>query len=291
MHIPTLNIIGAGRLGQTLGRLFHINNCFKINGVCNSNLISAKKAVEFIGAGLACSSLDHLPPAENILIATPDAMIETVTLALKNIAAVHQSKVVFHCSGATLSSVLSPLKHQALSVASVHPNMTFASAQVSVDHFNGTYCAFEGDNSAFELLERVFKKIGGEVFQIAADKKAIYHAATVMSCNHLIALLDIAVELYEQVGIKREVALSMMQPIVSKTVTNTVNLGTVNALTGPIARGDIYTVRQHINALQSPYIKDIYKSLGLRLIRLASDKGDADAKQLDAIEKILNAKC
>jgi len=289
MQIPSLTIIGAGRLGQTLGRLFHINQCFNINGICNSNLISAQKAVDFIGAGLACSTFDQLPPADAILIATPDAMIEKTAFALENIPAVQTSKLVFHCSGATLSAVLSPLKHHAISVASVHPNMTFASAKVSVDHFKGTYCAFEGEETAFELLESVFRKIGGHIFQITADKKAIYHAATVMSCNQLIALLDIAVQLYLKAGITRETALSIMQPIVSKTINNVFSLGTVQALTGPIARGDVHTVQQHINALDSPYIKDIYKSLGLQLVKLALDKGDADTKQLDAIEHILNS--
>jgi len=289
MQIPSLNIIGAGRLGQTLGRLFHINHCFRINGICNSSTVSAQKALDFIGAGLVCDTLDQLPEADVVMISTRDAMIETIACTLKNIPTIQQSKLVFHCSGVTPSAALSSLKQNAIALASVHPNMTFASAKASVDHFTGTYCAFEGEDAAFALLENVFSKIGGRMFQVAADKKTIYHAASVMSCNQLIALMDIAVELYQQAGITREIALAIMQPIVSKTILNVVNVDTTEALTGPIARGDVRTIQQHIDALHNPYIKGIYKSLGLRLIKLALDKGNAGQKQLNEIEKILNS--
>lgn len=288
MQIPSLNIIGAGRLGQTLGRLFHTNQCFQINGICNSSELSAKNAVDFVGAGGACRSLAQLPPADVVMIATPDALIKRTANALTDISAVKHSKLVFHCSGVTTSSVLLPLKNHTTSVASIHPNMTFASAKVSVDHFSGTYCAFEGDDAGFDLLENAFKKIGGQVFQIKADQKATYHAATALSCNYLIALMDVVVQLYLKIGVTRETALAIMQPIVKKTVDNVFSLDTVAALTGPIARGDVNTVQLHLNALEDPYTKDLYKQLGLRLVQLATEKGNAEKKQLGEIERLLN---
>jgi predicted short-subunit dehydrogenase-like oxidoreductase (DUF2520 family) len=289
MQIPTLNIIGAGRLGQTLGRLFHLNQCFKINGVYNSSTSSTEQAVDFIGAGLICSTLDQLPAADVIMITTPDTLIEKTALALKKLSSTQQSKLVFHCSGATPSTVLSSLKNPSNSIASIHPNMTFASAKVSVDHFAGTYCAFEGEETAFELVENVFRKIGGHVFQITLDKKPLYHATTAMSCNQLVALMDISVELYLKLGISREIALAMMQPIVTQTMNNIFSLDTIEALTGPIARGDVHTVQQHIDALESPYVKNIYKSLGLQLVKISREKGNAEKKQLDEIENSLSS--
>jgi predicted short-subunit dehydrogenase-like oxidoreductase (DUF2520 family) len=166
--------------------------------------------------------------------------------------------------------------------------MTFASAKVSVDHFAGTYCAFEGEEAALGLLKNAFKQIGGKIFQISADKKSLYHAATAMSCNQLVALLEVAVQLYLKIGVTREIALAIMQPIVNKTIVNVFNLDTVEALTGPIARGDVNTVKLHVNAVEEPY-RTIYKNLGLQLVKLSSEKGNADAKQLDEIKNTLNA--
>jgi predicted short-subunit dehydrogenase-like oxidoreductase (DUF2520 family) len=290
MQIPSLTLIGAGRLGQTLGRLFHVNQCFRINGVYNSNPVSTQKAIDFIGAGIACNDISELPHADVVMITTPDALIPATVHALSEKARnLRGTRVVFHCSGALASTVLAPLKKHVNAIASVHPNMTFSSPAVAIDSFAGTYCAFEGDDASFHLLENVFKKIGGCVFQLPVENKPLYHAATVMSCNNLVGLLEAAIQLYGEAGIPRLTALQMMRPIVSKTIQNVFDVGTAKALTGPIARGDVQTIAAHLDAVKQPLTKNIYKSLGLQLIKLAAEKGDASEMELYEIESLLQA--
>jgi predicted short-subunit dehydrogenase-like oxidoreductase (DUF2520 family) len=101
--------------------------------------------------------------------------------------------------------------------------------------------------------------------------------------------LEAAIQLYGEAGIPRLTALQMMRPIVSKTIQNVFDVGTAKALTGPIARGDVQTIAAHLDAVKQPLTKNIYKSLGLQLIKLAAEKGDASEMELYEIESLLQA--
>jgi predicted short-subunit dehydrogenase-like oxidoreductase (DUF2520 family) len=287
MSIPSLNIIGAGRVGQTLGKLFHNQQCFEIAGIFNKNFNSARKAVDFIGAGKAYIAIEDLPLSDATMITTPDGEIESIAFLLKDKTSLKPHSIIFHCSGSAPSEVLSPLKTHGIQIASVHPIMTFANPAVSFGHFDGVHCAFEGDVGAFALLERAFTQIGGLVFKIATEKKSIYHAATTVACNCLVALMDIAAELFVEAGLSREKALAAMQPIVKKTINNIFSLDAVHALTGPIARGDIKTIRAHVDSLEDTYAASVYKILGKKLIELSTKKKAATEQQLLEIERIL----
>jgi predicted short-subunit dehydrogenase-like oxidoreductase (DUF2520 family) len=248
MSKPSLNIIGAGRVGQTIGKLFNINGCFEIRGILNKTNESSKKAIEFIGSGYACDTLSDLPNSDVLMITTPDFEIENIAKKLSESDTV-KTKVVFHCSGATASTALNSLAKKGINIGSIHPIMTFATPEKSINDFSGVYCGFEGEDVVLDTLRDSFEKIGGKIFRINTEKKAIYHAATTMACNYLIALMDTAIDLYVESGLKREEALSIMQPIVKKTIDNIFSIEPIKALTGPIARGDYKTVQRHMDVL------------------------------------------
>ncbi|QAU34648.1 Rossmann-like and DUF2520 domain-containing protein [Janthinobacterium sp. 17J80-10] len=264
----TLNIIGAGKLGQALGRLWFDSATFRLHDVLNRSLASAQRAAEFIGAGKAIDNRSELRPADVYLIATPDDRIAASCDALAQSGLLHSGSIVFHCSGALPSSVLQAAAGRGAAVASIHPIRSFAAPAEVVKSFAGTWCGMEGDARALALLAPAFTAIGAHTVPIRADAKIHYHAGAVFASNYLVTLLDVARQSYMRAGIAPDVALLMIAPLVRETVDNVFRLGPEGALTGPIARGDIATAERQRQAVTAadPAHGEIY-ALFMQLTR------------------------
>jgi predicted short-subunit dehydrogenase-like oxidoreductase (DUF2520 family) len=290
MLMDTLNIIGCGRLGQTLAKLWSQQAVFTIQDVMNRTIESAAAAVAFIGAGRAVTDAADLRPADLFLIATPDDAIATCAHRLTQAGCLQPGNIVFHCSGALPSTDLNMVTACGAFVASVHPVKSFATPGRAVRSFAGTYCGVEGDPDALAVLQLAFTRIGGKLFTIDATQKTFYHAAAVLVCNDLTALLELGARLYEKAGLSRQTAFDVMQPIVRETVEAAFTLGTARALTGPVARGDYTTVAKQLNALHAwnPQIEDAYRALGAIALDLAKAQGIADEAALAHLQKLLD---
>ena len=95
----------------------------------------------------------------------------------------------------------------------MHPLQTFPTVASAVAKLPGAMCFIEGDAPAAAALEELAKAIGAEPARLDAAGKALYHAAAVMACNYLAALLDAAEDLMGQAGIDRHVARRALAPM------------------------------------------------------------------------------
>ena len=285
----TLNLIGAGRLGRTLGALWHRHGVFRVQAVLTRNIETARAATAFIGAGAAVSSFAEMPAADAWLIATPDAQIAGVAAALAASGSPRGGNVVFHCSGALPSSELRAVLPAGVAVASVHPLKSFADPRQAVRSFTGTWCAAEGEAAALALLIPAFEAIGARVKHIDARYKTLYHAAAVLVCNNLTALMEAGLQCYEKAGLPRDTATAMMEPLVRETLDNLFKLGTVKAITGPVARGDHAVVARQLAALGEfdPRIAEVYRALGIVALELARAQGGAGEEALAVLQRVL----
>lgn len=287
--MQTLNIIGAGRVGRTLAFLWKAKHVFVVQDVLTGSIRSAGSAVSFIGEGHAVAMLAEMRPADVWMIATPDRHIVSVAENLALTGILRAQDIVFHCSGSMTSGDLSAAAAQGASVASVHPLKTFADPGDAVRTFTGTFCVVEGEGTALDVLAPAFERIGGRIAQIDPQFKTVYHAASVIVCNYLTALLETGLRCYEKAGLPRATAADMMEPLVRETLENVFRLGTASALTGPVARGDDPVVASHVAALSSwdRRIAAIYRDLGAIAVELARTRGEADADALARIEALL----
>ena len=285
----TLNIIGAGKLGQSLARLWRDAGLVEIGAVLNRSPESSKTAIQHIGAGSAALDLESMHDAKLWMISTSDSEIESIAKKLANSGQINAGSVVFHCSGLLSSSVLESIASIGARVASTHPVMSFASPLSDLDSFAGTYCGCEGDMAALAILSPIFESIGGRCFTLNAEQKALYHTATALCCNQLTALTEVSFQLFENAGIERTTAKQMMQPLMLTTLTNIFQQGTTDALTGPIARGDHASVAAHIDALQATGANSlaIYQSLGKVAVELSAAQGNAKPEELAEITRLL----
>lgn len=287
--METLNVIGCGRVGKTLARLVAQGNVWRLGCVLNRSLASAERAVRFVGAGRAIENYDQLEPAGVVMISTSDEAIESCCRRLAKTGAVGKNTVVFHCSGALPSSILRLAAERGAAIASAHPVKSFAEPAVAVETFAGTHCALEGDLGACETLGSALERLGARVFSIDPSRKTIYHAATVLVCNYLTALMESGMRCFDAAGVPRQTAMEIIEPIVRETVDNLFRLGPAGALTGPIARGEVSVVAAQHSALGAwdPTVGRIYRALGRVAADLAVAQGTAPDDALETIREML----
>lgn len=274
----TLSIIGCGKLGRSLGLLWHRSGHdprgFVLHDILNRSAASAQQACDFIGAGKAALSFNDLRPADVFLIAAGDDQITACCNALAAAGKLQAGSIVFHCSGALSSLELASASAAGAAVASIHPIRSFAAPQQVADSFAGTWCGSEGDPDALMILGPAFEAIGAQLVAIERDQKALYHAAAVFASNYLVTLIDVAQQAYVAAGIAPELALKLIAPLLSESAANAFRLGPAAALTGPIARGDLATVARQTQALQQwrPQLAGLYEQFAAVTSELASRK-------------------
>lgn len=270
----TLSIIGCGKVGQTLGRLWCTQKTFILLDILNRSPDSAQRAATFIGAGCVMTSFDALRQADVYLIATGDDQIAACCTALADTGKLQPGSIVFHCSGALSSTELNAAAEQGAAVASIHPIRSFADPNQIVGNFAGTWCGCEGDVTALSVLAPAFSTIGAQLVDIQHGKKTLYHTAAVFASNYLVTLIDVAQQAYVAAGIPPELALKLIEPLLSESAANAFRLGPATALTGPIARGDLATVARQYEAVQQwdPQIAALYRQFAALTADLAVRK-------------------
>jgi predicted short-subunit dehydrogenase-like oxidoreductase (DUF2520 family) len=279
--VKTLNIIGSGRVGRACGRLWAKARVFDIQDVLTRSRASAGQAVKFIGAGHAVGHLDEMRPAAVWMIATRDDAIVPSCVTLAASGKIVPGNIVFHVSGATPSSDLKSASEQGALVASVHPIKTFTDARLAAQTFPGTYCGAEGDLKALKVLRPAFTKIGARVLDIDPELKPIYHSGGVFACNYLAALIVAALRAHERAGLPRAASLKALEPLVRETVDAIFAKGPERALTGPIARGDVATVKRQLAMVRDwdAELGGLYRSLGLIAVALAESGQRIDVRR------------
>jgi len=267
----TLNIIGCGHVGKTLGRLWATRQTFVIQDVLNRSRGSAQSATDFIGAGRAIVDYADLRPAHLYLIATPDDQITACCQKLTQTGHVSEQTIVFHCSGALTSDALQGVQQQGAAVASIHPIRSFAAPDQLIKNFAGTFCGAEGDPAAIDILRAAFSDIGAQLVAIHPDTKIFYHGAAVFACNYLTTLIAVAQTAYVKSGIPNDIALGLMEPLVRETIDNIFRIGPTHALSGPIARKDMETVKKQQRAMSDwdPKYGDLYEKFVQLTIELS----------------------
>ncbi len=297
--LPTLHLIGCGKLGKTLARLWYEGGHCHIGQVLTRQQSSAKKARDFIGSGTSITQLQHLSGShDNLdksnrdiwLLALPDNQLDQMATDIANLNIIQQGDCVFHCSGATTASILAPLQQQGAITASIHPVHSFASPEKSLKSFTGSYCAYEGNPSALAILLPLFEKLQAKPFEIDTERKTLYHAGSVMACNYLVALLEASFDSFAAAGVNRQLASELLAPLVHQTADNVFSGNETSALTGPISRGDHTTVSAQQQALDklAPPLGNIYRSLGQRALAIAEKQQLAQPENLDKIQSLFD---
>lgn len=268
-------IVGAGRVGQTLGRLLSARG-YVIDAVVCRSYLKARAARRFTRAHYAATTLSTalFETAQIVFVTTPDQQVKRTAQKLAPLKMNWRHKMVFHSSGTLSSHELAPLKKQGAIVASLHPLQTFPSPAEGIRRTRGIYFTFEGDARAKALAKKIVRDLGGQMVKIHARHKPLYHCAGSFACGGLLAPLGAAYALYEKIGIDETTARAMLRPMVDATLDVGQSSNLRKSITGPISRGDAATIARHLAALKqtAPAFIELYKSLSLHLLDLLGSK-------------------
>lgn len=273
-----IGIIGAGKVGVSVGRYLKDNN-IQISGFYDIDSDNAAFAAQFTQTDCFSDLEELVKLSDTLFITTPDGVIRSVWDCIRNNMSV-KNKIVCHFSGALSSDVFTDSQSTGAGVCSIHPMLAFSDKLTSYRIPANTFFAVEGDETAVSALKSLFESLGNTVCWIDKSKKSLYHTAASVLSNELVALLDVGYSLLEQCGFSRDNAVGATKNLVSGNVKSVLENGCVNALTGPVERNDLQTVKKHVESLQGED-RQIYILLAKRLVNLAKAKNeDRDYRDL-----------
>ena len=207
-----------------------------------------------------------------VVLAVPDAALPEVAYDLSRAGGAPPGCAALHLSGAVATDVLAPLHGVGYAVGTLHPLQTVADPWQSGEPLIGAAFGVSGEPVALSAARRIADELGGVAIVVPPKMRPRYHAAAVFASNYVLALLTLAARILAEVGAAPDEALRALLPLARTTIDNLDHLGALGALTGPVARGDVDTVRLHVSRL-SDEERALYCGLGREVLRLAREAG------------------
>ncbi len=285
----TVAILGIGRAGSAFGSLLREAG-YPVVAVADRTPATALRNVEYTGGKICGSFPEAASMASLVIISTSDDAIEFVCRAISESGSVGAGQKVIHLSGAAGLDLLLSAREKGAGIAAIHPLQTFTDIPTAISRLPGSNFGItteenENGNWAFQMV----RDIGGNPIAIAEKDRPLYHAAACIASNYLVALMHLVENIYRTFGLTAGEALRASWPLVEGTLSNIDAAGTVQALTGPIARGDAGTIRRHIEALrrQYPACLPVYCALGRLSAEIALEKGTLSPEKSTEIKRML----
>ena len=264
MAKPKISIVGPGRLGTSLARALKRAG-YPIAEVVYRPGPSARTAralARQLGAQPLLYPEQYAPV---VFLCVGDSQLGAVSQELANWP--WKGRVALHTSGAMTSDVLALLRERGASVGSMHPMMSFVRGATTP--LQGVSFALEGDRKALRMARAVVRDLHGKSFVLKKAAKPLYHAFGAFTSPLLIATLAAGERVGRRAGLTAAQARAAMRPIVEQTLKNYLEKGTAEAFSGPMVRGDVDTVRKHLDALRPlPEVHAAY----IALVRCALDE-------------------
>jgi predicted short-subunit dehydrogenase-like oxidoreductase (DUF2520 family) len=269
-------VIGAGKAGRALA------HAMRVAGVDVVGLHGRQPAHGITtGAWPATLAL-----ASVVLVTVRDAELEGVLGDLVS-APLASGAVVLHASGTAEPPALNSLRTRGHPGGTFHPLLPLTDPTRAAEQLHRAWIGIDGDEGARAVARELATAIGARVLEIPAGGKARYHAAAVIASNFPIVLLSLATRVLTRAGVSEEAARGALGTLLSAAAENARATEPSAALTGPVARGDVETVRAHLAALSdAPDVLEVYRVLSREAIPLAERAG-ADRERLEELKGVL----
>lgn len=262
-----IGFIGAGRVGVSLGKYLKEKG-MNISGYYSQSPESAEYAAEFTNSTCFKSLNEVIASSDMLFFTVPDNSIGKVWEEAKLYVS---NKIICHCSGLHSSKIFSDSGIKNNCAYSIHPLFAVSSKENSWKEFPDILFTLEGDEKYLNQIEEMFNDMGNRTRIISDNNKIKYHAAAALSSNYMTALFFMAEKLFLECGFDEKEATEELYALAKGNLENILNMGCVNALTGPLERNDIETVRKHINSLD-PEMRKVYQANAEYLIKVAAKR-------------------
>ena len=274
--------IGAGKVGFSLGKYLADNNQTVV-GYYSEFEEDAEEAAEFTGSK-NYSKIELLVKDSDVLFLTvTDGMIETVWNQIKDIDI--REKIICHTSGALSSEVFSDISKHGSFGFSIHPLFAVSDKYQSYKELSGSYFTIEGSKEKIEDMKSLFENFGNTVCIISKEDKVKYHGAAAIASNLVVGLIGLSEQLLVECGFDKESAHNALSPIIKGNVSHIIDDGCEMALTGPVERNDIETVKKHLAVLEGNS-HTVYRTVSREVLNIAKMKNkDREYSKMEDILK------
>jgi predicted short-subunit dehydrogenase-like oxidoreductase (DUF2520 family) len=276
---PTMTIVGPGRLGSSLARALHEAGyavgeiVFRSGGPSQR---AARTLARKVGGRAVAFEKAKLDAPVTWLCVGDSALAACAAGAAGR---GWKGRIVLHTSGALAADVLSLLRGAGAAVASVHPMMSFVHGAATP--LAGVVFALEGDARALRQARAIVKRLGGRAVSVRKEKKPLYHAFGAFTSPLLVAVLAAGERVAAAAGLSLQQARAAAGPILEQTLRNFREHGAAAAFSGPLVRGDVATVRMHLEALRAvPEAREAYVALVKLALRTMPVRKAAQIRRL-----------
>ena len=274
-----VGVVGTGRVGAVLGAALSQVGHRVVAGYGVSMTSRARAGMLLPGVPL----MDVPAVFERsglVLLAVPDDVLPGLVEGLAGTGAIQPGQLVAHTSGRYGIGVLEPVTRAGGLPLALHPAMTFTGTTVDLQRLGGATFGVTAPEPLWPVAEALVVEMGSEPVRIAEEHRPLYHAALAHGANHLVTLVNDAMDLLRAAGVADPDR--MLGPLLSAALDNSLRQGD-DALTGPVSRGDAGTVSSHLHEISGalPEAVGAYVALARRTAAraLASDRlkpGDAE---------------
>jgi len=237
-----IGVVGAGRVGAVLAAALRAAGHDVVAAAGESDASRGRIAALLPGVR-AAKPTDVARACDLLLLTVPDDMLGNVVTVLAASGAIREGQVVVHTSGRHGLAVLEPARAAGARTVAMHPAMTFTGTDVDLPRLAGCVFGVTADGDDRELAESLVTDLGGRAMWVPEDRRTLYHAGLAHGANHLVTLVAEAMEILSAAGAEDPAAT--LRPLLTAALDNSLAHGDA-ALTGPIVRGDVETVRAHV---------------------------------------------
>lgn len=281
-----VGVISAGRVGAVLGaalaRAGH--ELVAVSAVSRDSV----RRVERLLPGVAIKPPPEVvADADFVLLAVPDDELRALVSGLASTDAWRPGQIAAHTSGAVGIGVLDPAAARGVLPLALHPVMTFTGRPEDIDKLTGAAFGVTAPDELRPVAEALVVEIGAEPVWVPELARPLYHAALTVGANYLVTTVNDAVDLLARSGVEHPARL--LAPLLSAALDNALRLGD-GALTGPVSRGDVATVRSHLATLtqDAPETVAAYVAMARRTAERAAAAGRLTTEQADTIREALS---
>jgi predicted short-subunit dehydrogenase-like oxidoreductase (DUF2520 family) len=284
----TVAILGLGKVGTAVGFLLRQAG-YRIVAAAGRSKASLSQGIVYTGGRPYLNFSEAALTADCIIITTPDDAIAQVCERISKEGSVKPGTKVIHMSGAGGLDLLASARDVGAHVACIHPLQSFADVESAVRNLPGSTFGITSGDEIRNWSVQVVRDLGGIPFFVSDADKPLYHAAACIVSNYLAALIHMAEQIYQSLGLNREDTIRAIWPLVMGTIGNIESKGAVQALTGPVARGDAGTIRKHAAALRQklPDLLQAYSALGILTCELGLKKKTLSPETARLIKELL----
>ncbi len=283
----SVGVVGAGRVGAVLAARLRAAG-HEIVAAAGESDASRHRIADLL-PGVRIDKPSSVARACDLLLLTvPDDMLPNVVTVLAASGALREGQYVVHTSGRHGLAVLEPARAIGAHVIAMHPAMTFTGTAIDLDRLDGCVFGLTADAAERDFAQRLVDDLGGRPMWVPEESRTLYHAGLAHGANHLVTLVAEAIEMLAAAG--ADDPASTLRPLLTAALDNALEQGDA-ALTGPIVRGDLNTVRAHLDeiARSAPQAMDSYVALGRATLARAVTDGRLVPIHALKIQQILDS--